>query len=155
MLDAIRSFFGASMVPESPEEEVGEQDVRLAACALLIEIAYADEEFTEDEEQHLVSAVRQQYGLEEEEADQLLELADKARASAVDLWQFTKLIKQNYSLGQKMVLVEVMWGLVYADGQLSSHEESLIRRVCHLLDLAPGYLADVRKRVESGRDESE
>ena len=155
MLDAIRSFFGASMVPESPEEEVGEQDVRLAACALLIEIAYADEEFTEDEEQHLVSAVRQQYGLEEEEADQLLELADKARASAVDLWQFTKLIKQNYSLGQKMVLVEVMWGLVYADGQLSSHEESLMRRVCHLLDLAPGYLADVRKRGESGRDESE
>ena len=155
MLDAVRSFFGASMVPESPEEEVGEQDVRLAACALLIEIAYADEEFTEDEEQHLVSAVRRQYGLEEEEADQLLELADKARASAVDLWQFTKLIKQNYSLGQKMVLVEVMWGLVYADGQLSSHEESLMRRVCHLLDLAPGYLADVRKRVESGRDESE
>jgi len=155
MLDAIRSFFGASMVPESPEEEVGEQDVRLAACALLIEIAYADEEFTEDEEQHLVSAVRRQYGLEEEEADQLLELADQARASAVDLWQFTKLIKQNYSLGQKMVLVEVMWGLVYADGQLSSHEESLIRRVCHLLDLAPGYLADVRKRVESGGDESE
>ena len=155
MLDAIRSFFGASMAPESPEEEVGEQDVRLAACALLIEIAYADEEFTEDEEQHLVSAVRRQYGLEEEEADQLLELADKARVSAVDLWQFTKLIKQNYSLGQKMVLVEVMWGLVYADGQLSSHEESLMRRVCHLLDLAPGHLADVRKRVESGRDESE
>jgi len=155
MLDAVRSFFGASMAPESPEEEVGEQDVRLAACALLIEIAHADEEFTEDEEQHLVSAVRRQYGLEEEEADQLLELADKARASAVDLWQFTKLIKQNYSLGQKMVLVEVMWGLVYADGQLSSHEDSLIRRVCHLLDLAPGYLADVRKRVESGRDESE
>ena len=155
MLDAIRSFFGASMEPESPEEEVGEQDVRLAACALLIEIAHADEEFTEDEEQHLVSAVRQQYGLEEEEADQLLELADKARASAVDLWQFTKQNKQNYSLGQKMVLVEVRWGLVYADGQLSSHEESLMRRVCHLLDLAPGYLADVRKRVESGRDESE
>lgn len=155
MLDAIRSFFGASMVPESPEEEVGEQDVRLAACALLIEIAHADEEFTEDEEQHLVSAMRREYGLEEEEADQLLELADQARASAVDLWQFTKLIKQNYSLGQKMVLVEVMWGLVYADGQLSSHEESLMRRVCHLLDLAPGYLADVRKRVESGGDESE
>ena len=154
MLDAVRSFFGASMAPESPEEEVGEQDVRLAACALLIEIAHADEEFTEDEEQHLVSAVRRQYGLEEEEADQLLELADKARASAVDLWQFTKLIKQNYSLGQKMVLVEVMWGLVYSDGELSSHEESLMRRVCHLLDLAPGYLAHVRKKVEGGRHES-
>jgi uncharacterized tellurite resistance protein B-like protein len=154
MLDSIRSFFGASMAPESPEEEVGAEDVRLAACALLIEIAHADDDFTEDERQHLTSAVRRQYGLEDEEAEQLIELAEQARASAVDLWQFTKLIKQNYSLGQKMVLVEVMWGLVYSDGELSSHEESLMRRVCHLLDLAPGYLADVRKRVESGRDES-
>ena len=153
MLDSIRSFFGASMAPESPEEEVGEEDVRLAACALLIEIAHADDDFTEDERQHLTSAVRRQYGLEDEEAEQLIELAEQARASAVDLWQFTKLIKQNYSLGQKMVLVEVMWGLVYSDGELSSHEESLMRRVCHLLDLAPAYLSQVRKKVEGRRNE--
>ena len=37
-----------------------------------------------------------------------------------------------------MVLLEVMWGLVYADGELSTHEESLMRKVCHLLDLAAG-----------------
>ena len=154
MLDAIKSFFRATMEPASPEEEVGEPDVRLAACALLIEIAHADDEFTEDESQHLVSAIRRQYGLDDGEAEQLLELAERARVDAVDLWQFTKLIKQNYSLGQKMVLVEVMWGLVYSDGELSSQEESLMRRVCHLLDLAPAYLSHVRKRVEIGRDES-
>jgi uncharacterized tellurite resistance protein B-like protein len=155
MLDSIKTFFGDKMEPESPEEEVPEHDVRLAACALLIEIAHADDEFTEDENQHLQSAIRRQYGLDEAEAEQLIELAEQARSSAVDLWQFTKLIKQNYSLGQKMVLIEVMWGLVYADGELSSHEESLMRRVCHLLNLAPGHLSDVRKRVESGRDESD
>ena len=155
MLDAIKSFFGKTMEPESPEEEVGEQDVRLAACALLIEIAYADDEFTEDENQHLLSAVRRQYGLDEGEAEQLVQLAEQARASAVDLWQFTKLIKKSYSLGQKMVLVEVMWGLVYSDGELSGHEESLMRRVCHLLDLAPGYLADIRRRVEGGSNDSD
>ena len=154
MLDAIKSFFRATMEPASPEEEVGEPDVHLAACALLIEIAHADDEFTEDESQHLVSAIRRQYGLDDGEAEQLLELAERARVDAVDLWQFTKLIKQNYSLGQKMVLVEVMWGLVYSDGELSSQEESLMRRVCHLLDLAPAYLSHVRKRVEIGRDES-
>ena len=155
MLDSIRSFFSASMAPESPEEEVGEEDVRLAACALLIEIAHADDDFTEDEKQHLTSAVRRQYGIKDEEAEQLIELAEQAHGSAVDLWQFTKLIKHNYSLGQKMVLVEVMWGLVYLDGELSGHEESLMRRVCHLLDLAPGYLADIRRRVEGGNNDSD
>ena len=153
MLDAIKSFFSDTMEPVSPEEEVAEPDVRLAACALLIEIAHADDEFTDDEAQHLLSAVRRQYGLDATEAEQLLALAESERTSAVDLWQFTKLIKQSYSLGQKMVLVEVMWGLVYSDGELSSHEESLMRRVCHLLDLAPGYLSQVRKKMEDEKDE--
>ena len=152
MLDAIKSFFGTNMTPAS-QEEVGSNDaeVRLAACALLIEIAYADDDYTEDESQHLMSAIRRQYGLDEDHAEELIRLAEEARVNAVDLWQFTKLIKSNYSLGQKMVLLEVMWGLVYSDGELSSHEESLMRRVCHLLDLAPGYLADVKKRVRGVR----
>ncbi len=153
MLDAIKSFFSASMAPPvDAEEDLGEEDVRLAACALLIELAYADDEFTEDERRHLTSAVRRQYGLGEEHAEALINLAELARREAVDLYQFTKLIKANYSLGQKMVLMEVMWGLVYADGDLSGDEESLLRKVCHLLDLSPGYLADVKKRVEVGLD---
>jgi len=140
------------MVPASQEDTIDDAEVRLAACALLIEIAHADEDFTEDERQHLVFAIRMQYGLNGEQAEELISLAEEAQATAVDLWQFTKLIKSTYSIGQKMVLVEVMWGLVYSDGELSSHEESLMRRVCGLLDLAPGFLADVRKKVQSARD---
>ena len=143
------------MAPESPDEEIDESDVRLAACALLIEIAYADDDFTSDERQHLLPAIRRQYGLDEERAEELIRLAEQAQANAVDLWQFTKLIKSTYSLGQKMVLLEVMWGLVYSDGELSSHEESLMRRVCHLLDVAPGYLSDVKKRVRPVPDSPE
>jgi uncharacterized tellurite resistance protein B-like protein len=155
LLDAIKSFFGASMAPESPDDEIDESEVRLAACALLIEIAHADDDFTSDERQHLMSAIRRQYGLDEERAEELIRLAEDARADAVDLWQFTKLIKSTYSLGQKMVLLEVMWGLVYSDGELSSHEESLMRRVCHLLDVAPGYLSDVKKRMRPVPDSPE
>jgi uncharacterized tellurite resistance protein B-like protein len=143
------------MAPESPDDEIDESEVRLAACALLIEIAHADDDFTSDERQHLLSAIRRQYGLDEERAEELIRLAEEARADAVDLWQFTKLIKSTYSLGQKMVLLEVMWGLVYSDGELSSHEESLMRRVCHLLNVAPGYLSDVKKRMRPVPDSPE
>jgi uncharacterized tellurite resistance protein B-like protein len=154
MLDGIKSFFGTSMAPDPQQEAVPEQDIRLAACALLLELAHADEEFTDDEAQHLEGAIRRQYGLDQGQAAELIALADQERANAVDLWQFTKLIKEHYSLGQKMVLVEVMWGLVYSDGELSNREEYLMRKVCRLLDIAPGYLSDVRKRLqaEAGSD---
>ncbi|GMR13231.1 MAG: TerB family tellurite resistance protein [Gemmatimonadota bacterium] len=149
MRDAIKSFFGSSMAPDPQQEAVPEQDIRLAACALLLELAHADDEFTDDEAQHLEGAIGRQYGLDRDQAVELIALAEKERVAAVDLWQFTKLIKESYSLGQKMVLVEVMWGLVYSDGELSSREEYVMRKVCKLLDIAPGYLADVRKRLQA------
>ena len=149
MLESIKSFFGASMAPDPQQAAVPEEDIRLAACALLLELAHADEDFTDDEARHLEGAIRRQYGLDRDQAAELITLAEKERANAVDLWQFTKLIKETYSLGQKMVLVEVMWGLVYSDGEFSDREEYVMRKVCKLLDIAPGYLADVRKRLHA------
>lgn len=148
MLDAIRAFFDSSMSAEQPDDEEQVPDIRLAACALLLELAYADDAFTEDEAAHLKSAIRRQYEVEDAEADELIRLAEEARKDAVDLYQFTRLIRDNYSLGQKMVLAEIMWGLVYADGEITADEEYLMRKVCNLLKLEPGYLSDVRKRVE-------
>ena len=152
MLPSIRSFFQRAMVP--PESSQGlerSHDIRLAACALLLELAHADDEFSADERSHLQSAIQRHYGLDLGEAEELMKLAEQERAQAVDLWQFTRLINENYSPGQKMVLAEVMWGLVYADGALAGREETLIRKITDLLDLRPGYLADVRKRAEQGR----
>ena len=151
MLNSIRSLFHSSMFPDSPDPQVRKRDIRLAACALLLELAHADDAFTEAERAHLGSAVRRQFGLDRVQADELVALAEKERAEAVDLWQFTSLVKEHYSMGQKMVLVEIMWGLVYADGQLAAREEQMMRKICNLLDIEPGYLAQIRKRTEDGR----
>jgi uncharacterized tellurite resistance protein B-like protein len=57
-------------------------------------------------------------------------------------------VAEHYSLGQKMVLAEAMWGLVYSDGELASREDYLMRKISGLLRLEPGYLAEAKKRVE-------
>lgn len=149
MLESIRSFFRSSMSP-APEPARGAPDLRLAACALLLELAHADDAFTDEERRHVESAVRRQFGLDREQAERLLALAEEARVQAVDMWQFTSLIAENYSLGQKMVLAEMMWGLVYADGELAQREDYLMRKISNLLRLEPGYLAEARKRFEDG-----
>ena len=148
MLDVIRSFFKPADDASNPVADVGRMDIRMAACVLLLEIAHADDEFTNDEAQHLRSALRRQFQFTDDQADELIQLADRKRATAHDVYQFTKLLRDHYSLGQKMVLAEVMWGLVYADGEMCADEEYIMRKVCNLLALEPGYLADVRKRVE-------
>lgn len=155
MLSAIKKFFSTSMspAPEADPEEAS-KDIRLAACALLLELAHADREFTDDERQHLEGAVRRQFGLDAAEASRLLKLAQQEREEAVDLWQFTNLIAENYSTGQKMVLAEIMWGLVYSDGELASKEDYLMRKISNLLRLEPGYLTEARKRYTGKQEEA-
>ena len=149
MLESIKNFFRSSMSPSADADaKESKKDLRLAACALLLELAHADDEFTDDERDHLQSAVRRQFGLDHAQAEKLMALAEESRNSAVDLWQFTNLIAENYSLGQKMVLAEIMWGLVYSDGELASKEDYLMRKISNLLRLEAGYLAEARQRVE-------
>ena len=149
MLDSIKSFFQSAMLPpESADEQVRKRDIRCAACALLLELAYADDDFTEDERDHLRSAVRRQYGLDHHQADELIRMAERQRAKAVDLWQFTRLINEHYSVGQKMVLAEIMWGLIFADGELAKKEDYLVRKISNLLDLEAGYLSEAKRRAE-------
>ena len=62
MLDAIKKFFGSSMSPApKTESSHARKDIRLAACALLLELAHADDEFSDAERTHLESAVRRQF----------------------------------------------------------------------------------------------
>lgn len=157
MLDSIRSFFTQRMKQPAPEidEHAATERHRLyvAACALLLELAHADDEFTESERVHIEAVVRRHLDVDEETAKALIELAELEREAAIDLYQFTSLIRENYDLGQKTLLAEIMWGVVLADGRIERDEGYMLRKIANLLDLKPGYLAEARKRAASKDEE--
>jgi uncharacterized tellurite resistance protein B-like protein len=119
--------------------------VQLAACALLLELAHADGEFTTEEQRHIESTLVRHFGLDEATVAELLRLAEMERAQSLDHFQFTRLISDQYDLGQKMVLAEIMWGVILADGRLSDHETHLVRKMASLMQLEPAYLAQARR----------
>ena len=151
MIDRIKSFFLREMAPpaEVTAEGPGARELRIAACALLLEVANADDYFSEGERKHLRSLVRRHFGLERDAADELIVLAEEERRGRVDLWGFTNLIKAHYSTGQKLVLAEAMWGVVLADGELAAREDYIMRKISGLVGLETGYLAVARTRHES------
>jgi uncharacterized tellurite resistance protein B-like protein len=158
MLESIRKFYDRHIAPEPPEEpgtetveDVEHNRLALAAAALLLELAHADGCFSDEEQAHLVYTLTHHFRLEPSEAQELIGLAEVERRKAVDLYQFTSLVTASYDEGQRLLLAEVMWRLVYADGELARHEEYLMQRLSGLLELRPGYLAEARKRaVETG-----
>jgi uncharacterized tellurite resistance protein B-like protein len=125
----------------------GNRGLQVAACALLLEIAHADNDFTEDERQHIEEVVVRHFDLTPAEARSVMEVAEEARRESVDLHQFTALVARHYDEGQRLVLAELLWRIVYADGKLSEREGILARKLGYLLDLPPGYLAEARKKA--------
>ena len=149
LIDAIRSLLGSRPATADAETTPGSavDPVHLAACALLLDLAHADGEFSDPERRHLESVFARHFLLSPEAVSQLLELADRERLNAVDYFKFTSQLR-TYDTGQKMVLAEIMWGLVMADGNVSDHEQYLTRKISHLLDLQPGYLAAAKAAAE-------
>ena len=154
MLDAIKSLFASkSREAEAPSVSgtSSVDPVHLAACSLLLEIAYADGVFSSEERAHLEHVLERHFSLPPESGQRLIELAEKERGGSIDHFQFTRVLNERYDVGQKMVLAEVMWGLVLADGQIAEHEHYLTRKIANLLELEPGYLSTAKARAAGGR----
>jgi uncharacterized tellurite resistance protein B-like protein len=155
ILESIRRFVadrlgadetGPTAAPGAPTR------VQLAACALLLELAHADGEFSPEEQAHLRHALGRQFGLDEATGDELLRLAEAERVQSLDHFQFTRLIAAEYDVRRKMELATIMWGVILADGRLSDHETHLVRKMASLMELDPAALSAARRAAEAALD---
>ena len=141
VLESIK-IFSVSSTTSKPHAMPGvvKTDTHVATCALLLELAHADHHFSDDERQYLESTVRAQFGLGGSGPAELLDLAEDARGTAVGIGQFTRLIGDSYSTGQKALLADIMWDLVHSDGHFTGMEDYLMRKICHRLRLDPAWV---------------
>lgn len=141
MLNAIREFFDAHIArPATRGDE--RHTIEVATAALLAEVVRIDSEIGEAERAAVLRAVRMKFGLAEEEAAALVNLAEEEARQATDYYQFTSLINKHFSAEQKERVIELMWQVAYADTQLSADEQHLLRKIADLLYVPHGaYIA--------------
>jgi uncharacterized tellurite resistance protein B-like protein len=136
MIENIKKFFSEKIDTSDQESQVSsERSVPIAACALLLEMAHADSEFIQSERDNIIAILQSSFDMTEDDANELLNLADLERKESLDLWQFTNLINQNYSNEEKIRVAETLWRVIYTDGKVDKHEEYLMRKLTFLLDL--------------------
>jgi uncharacterized tellurite resistance protein B-like protein len=123
-----------------PAHPSATDDPRVAACALLLEVAYADGDFTDDERRHVEATVAEQFGLGVCEAKSLVEAADRARSGAAQVWHFTGAVR-DYSLGQRALLAEILHATADVDGAATTQEAYALRKINSLLRVEPGFVS--------------
>lgn len=148
MIDMVKRFFGKSPSKDSAANQTtASHDVHVAVCALCIEIARIDEQFTPEELEAVLSILKAKYQLSTEHAEALIATADNALEDSVDLWQFAQLINENYSPDEKIAIIEILWQIVYVDGKMDEHEHYLMNKLSTLLRLSHNQLIDAKLKV--------
>jgi uncharacterized tellurite resistance protein B-like protein len=152
MMDLFKKAFSRTTQDDPSGGQTGsrDDDVRIATCALFLEIANIDDEFSDEERDRILSIIRTEYGLSEDNALELARRAASELEGSVDLWQFTSLINENYTDEEKLRVAELLWRVVYADGKLDEHEDYLVHKLGSLLRLTHKQLIAAKLKVLHG-----
>jgi uncharacterized tellurite resistance protein B-like protein len=148
MINRIKSLLaGDAPVSSAEAEDSAGEELRLAAAALLVEVAWQDQDFDEVERGHIAGLVAERFGLTAEEAASLVAAAEQEVAEATQILSFTRVIKDRYSHEERIEMVEMLWEVVYADGVLHDHEAALMRQIGGLVYVTDQERGAARKRA--------
>jgi uncharacterized tellurite resistance protein B-like protein len=148
MLDVLRQFIADIVSPDTQADRAfDDTDYRLAATALLVHVVSLDGEPTEIEKRKLHSLIESRFGLDPGTADKLIASAMLVEGEAVDLYHFTSVIMRSVNEEGRLRIVEMMWELVYADGEVSEFEDNVVWRAADLLGVSSRDRIDLKHRV--------
>jgi uncharacterized tellurite resistance protein B-like protein len=132
MLKAIRrALSGPDPSPGALPAE--RRQLQLAVAVLLHEARRADYEEGGHEADAAERALVELFGLDRAASAELLR---QGRARAQELTSFyapVATIKRDFSLPERVRLIEQLWRVAFADGQLNLYEDHYVRKIAHLL----------------------
>ena len=123
-------------------------DARVAIAAVLVMAARADGHYELGEQAVIDRVLMERFALPETIARGLREEGEKVEAEAIDLFQFTRAIKQAVPHDDRVAVVEELWRVVLADSVRDPHEDALMRQLVDRLGLSPMDSAQARQRVQ-------
>jgi len=140
MFEYLRKIFTDNQTPinQSPVNSSSEsknQKIEIAACALFIEIAKADGEFTDEERKFIISEMKSTFNLDDDYVNDLILLAEQRVKESVSLYEFTGVINTTFTFEEKIELIESLWKLIYKDEKLNQYEDHLIKRIAATINI--------------------
>jgi uncharacterized tellurite resistance protein B-like protein len=157
MLAKLKSWadrLSATDAGPAPAEGIGELEA--ATATLLVEAASLDGEFDASEEAIIRRLLTEEFGLDDGEADGLINDARTRADTSVGFYGVTRQIKDRMTPEDRVAVLEMVWAVAYADGNLHDFEANLARRIAGLLHVPDRDSGAARKRalarLERGAD---
>ena len=124
------------------------KDKNILIIALLVHAAKIDENYTEIEKEIIKKVIMQLNGINLDESEKLLKIAEKKEEESNQIIGFTSEIKK-YSMEFRLKIIEIIWKIVYSDGASDNYETNLIRRICGLLYVSDKDNGIIKTKVQN------
>jgi uncharacterized tellurite resistance protein B-like protein len=147
MASWIRGLFGGVEPADRPEEPPPEDDLRLAAAALMMESARLDDTVDESERDRIRELVQWRFKLSEEDARALIGRAEDLTEGPAHWHSLTTGLRDRLNDDERVQIIEMLWDVAYADGELHHLEANLLRRVASLLNVTDRDSGAARRRA--------
>ncbi|MBX7199759.1 MAG: TerB family tellurite resistance protein [Rhodospirillaceae bacterium] len=144
MIDKLLSF----LTGEQSAAPSDKDDLQLAVAALLVEAAWRDDVFDQEERAAVEQVLCGHFGISNGEAKDLVATVE-AKGQAGQLFGFTSKIVKAWEEPERIQLIEMLWEVAYADGVLDPQEDALIRKVAGLIYVTDQERGFARKRVRA------
>src|SRR5438445_4438672 len=151
MLDGLRQFIADVVSPHAHDRTFDDSGYGLPATALLIHVISLDGEPSDIEKRKLHSLLESRFKLDPGTADQLIASATLVEGEAVDLYHFTSIIMRSVNEEGRLRIVEMMWELVYADGEVTEFEDNVVWRAADLLGVSSRDRIELKHRVAAAQ----
>lgn len=125
----------AISAPRSSRDDGADREhaVRMATAVLMIDVARADHVFEESEFESVLRLAEKHFGLDPEQAAQLVNQASEKADDLVSVHEFTQLLHRHLEDDEKARIVDMLWRIAFADGRLDRFENSLVLKISDLL----------------------
>ena len=146
-LDDIATRFRSLVAEADTSVDVEEAALRRAIAGLLVRAQMIDGEETIEEAMKLVDLLKARFGLSDSEASELIRQAEQDERETNDLFKFTRVVTEQLDRDGRIKVLEMMFEIVAADGEIDVFEENLMTRGATLLRLPDYFRDELRPRI--------
>jgi uncharacterized tellurite resistance protein B-like protein len=138
------------LVKEPDEAPDQERLVMLAAAALLLEVAWADHDISDEELDLVRRQLCRQFHLSTDEVSSIVTESKQHHEDSVGMHSYTQTINGVWDEPRKFDLIVALWQLALSDDELNRYEEHIIRRIAELLYVSHDRFIAAKLRAKRG-----
>ena len=135
-----------SFFSKNEGNEPNKYSLHVKTAALLIHAAKIDENYSHIEKKIIKKALID-LGINEKNLDEILKKAENAESNSNQILEFTKKIKKS-DKNFKIKIIEVLWNIIYSDGNSDMYESNFMRRLTGLLYLDNKVVANIKEKIK-------